>query len=389
MKTSLKLASEYIVRVCICSFPLKIRELLDRELDDGLLDDDNASFSSHDLRSSGYSRDTPFSEDFSEQAPQAIFNGQDSRKIIPSERGAFERPPLMTQRAFHFINGSGKTQDLNMNGVHEPYNYNAGHQYENHYGNQGHYYRDQESPYDGDVDGYKQNYDGNEDGVNDYQMLPNDDDVDEGFEQYGNYSPHQTMQGQVPTQQDSYHYHSSQPNYPHSNFNKDNSSSGGHDFNEDYRGYIEEGTYEQDPVQNIYGNSTENMQYANEQNHYRIDTPGNYRVRYEGQQDSFPRASDRGSDRHEQERNDIENGFSEDVAQGTVQLQILYKARGRKIEELVQKLQNQEEEMAKEIRILNHQNAMIKGNNFRALYHIIQKNENKGKDHKEPMKTQI
>ena len=60
--------------------------------------------------------------------------------------------------------------------------------------------------------------------------------------------------------------------------------------------------------------------------------------------------------REEQGRSDSENG-----AQDTTQLQILYKARGRKIEELTQKLQNQEEEMAKEIRILKHQIAMMKG----------------------------
>ena len=65
--------------------------------------------------------------------------------------------------------------------------------------------------------------------------------------------------------------------------------------------------------------------------------------------------------REEQGRSDSENGFSLDGAQDTTQLQILYKARGRKVEELTQKLQNQEEEMAKEIRILKHQIAMMKG----------------------------
>ena len=122
--------------------------MLDRELDDGLLDDDNASFSSHDLRSSGYSRETPFSDDFSEQVPPAIFNGQDSKTIIPSENGAFERPPLMTQRAFHLINESGKRKELNANEAQGPYNYDNGYQFENQYENQAFYYREQESPDD-------------------------------------------------------------------------------------------------------------------------------------------------------------------------------------------------------------------------------------------------
>ncbi|XP_078356059.1 uncharacterized protein LOC144640863 isoform X2 [Oculina patagonica] len=329
----------------------EIRELLNSELDDGLLDDDNASFSSHDLRSSGYSRDTPFSEDFSEQAPQTIFNGQDAKQIIPSERGAFERPPLITQRAFNFINGSGQNQDR----INQPYGYDARHdQYGDYYANQG-YYREQESPYDGQVDGYEQNYDHNEGDGNNYRTSPDDDDVDEGFDQYGNYNHQQTIQGQLPPSQDSYHYHSPQPHYPSSNFNEGNNSSGEHDFNQDYRGYNEEGSQ----GQNVYENGTQSA-HINAQNRYRIDTPGNYRVQYQGPREPYPHISDRGSDRHVKDTNEIGNGFSEDSAQDIVQLQILYKARGRKLEELTQMLKNQEEEMTKEIRILNHQNAMMK-----------------------------
>lgn len=330
---------------------MKIRELLNSELDDGLLDDDNASFSSHDLRSSGYSRDTPFSEDFSEQVPQTIFNGQDTKTIIPSERGAFERPSLITQRAFNFINGSGQNQDR----ITQQYSHDARHdQYGDYYDNQGYYnYREQESPYDGQVDGYEQNYDDhNGGGGNNYQTSPDDDDVNEGFDQYGNYNPQQTIQGQPPLSQDSYHYHSSQPHYPSSNFNEGINSSGDRDFNQDYRGYNQEGLH----GQNVYDNGTESTQ-----NHYRMDTPGNYRVQYQGQHEPFPRISDRDSDRHIKESNEIGNGFSEDAARDIVQLQILYKARGRKLEELTQMLKNQEEEMTKEIRILNHQNAMMKG----------------------------
>lgn len=140
---------------------------MNSELDDGLLDDDNASFSSHDLRSSGYSRDTPYSEDFTEQEHQTFFNGQESKKLIPSERGAFERPPLITQRAFHFINGSGQNQDSNTGRINQQYNYDSGHQYQENYDHPGYNeYREQESPFDGQVDEYGQGYGDSEGGLN-------------------------------------------------------------------------------------------------------------------------------------------------------------------------------------------------------------------------------
>ena len=320
---------------------MKIRELLNSELDDGLLDDDNSSFSSHDLRSSGYSRDTPFSDDFSEQAPQTFFNRQDAKNIIPSERGAFDRPPLITQRAFHVINGSGQNQDLDR--INQPYSYDTRQQYEDHYDDPGTYYdyRGQGSPYNGQADGYEQSYDHHEGGANDYHTTP--DDMDEGLDHYGSYNAAQTMQGQ--------HYYPHQSNNPASNFDEGNNSSGDHNFNEDYRGYDGGGS----EGQNIYDNSAPSV---NEQNYYRIDTPSNYRVQYHGQNESIPHVSDRSSDR---QTNEVGNGFSEDGARDIVQLQILYKARGRKLEELTQMLKNQEEEMTKEIRILNHQNAMMKG----------------------------
>lgn len=45
----------------------------------------------------------------------------------------------------------------------------------------------------------------------------------------------------------------------------------------------------------------------------------------------------------------------------TAQLQILYQARGRKIEELSEKLNEREEELGRQIRVLNHQLVMLKG----------------------------
>lgn len=45
----------------------------------------------------------------------------------------------------------------------------------------------------------------------------------------------------------------------------------------------------------------------------------------------------------------------------TAQLQVLYQARGRKIEELSEKLNEREEELGRQIRVLNHQLVMLKG----------------------------
>lgn len=47
------------------------------------------------------------------------------------------------------------------------------------------------------------------------------------------------------------------------------------------------------------------------------------------------------------------------------QLEILYRARGRKIEELSQQLEEKEEEFGKQIRMLNHQLALIKGTAYK------------------------
>jgi len=45
----------------------------------------------------------------------------------------------------------------------------------------------------------------------------------------------------------------------------------------------------------------------------------------------------------------------------TAQLQVLYQARGRKIQELSEKLNEREEELGRQIRVLNHQLIMLKG----------------------------
>ena len=327
---------------------------MNSELDDGLLDDDNASFSSHDFRSSGYSRGTPYSDDFTEQEHQAILNGQDSKKLIPSERGAFERPPpLITQHAFHFINGSEQDHDSNPGRINQEYNFDSEHHYKEDYNHSGYYeYREQENPFDGHVDGYKQSYDHHKGGSH-YRTSPNDDDVDEGYEQYRRYHPHQDMQEQqFPSQQESYHY-PHQSHYPASNLTQHDNGFGGDNFNEGYGGFAEEGT--PGPEEDLHDNN------VNDQNHYRMDTPGNYRVQYHAQHEPVPRISDKGSDRHVTETNEITNGFSDDSATSHVQFQILYKARGRKIEELTRNLENQEEEMTKQIRVLNHQIALMKG----------------------------
>ena len=350
----------------LCVFFLKIRELLNSELDDGLLEDDNASFSSHDLRSSGYSRDTPYSDDFTEQEQQTILNGHDPKKLIPFERGAFERPPpLITQRAFHFINGSGQNDDSNSGMLIQQHNnYDQEHQEIDGYNHQGYYeYREEESPFDGQVDEYSQNFHQQEGGSN-YRTSPIGDDVDKAYEQYGNYHPHFGVQRQFPSHQEAQNQRYHQSQYPAGNFSKQINVPSGDDFSGDYGGYDEgEGTIS--PDQNVHDDDADN---TNVPNHYRMDTLGNYQVQYYAQHEPTSRIHDRGSDRHVTERNDISTRYSGSGTQD-VQLQILYKARGRKIEELTRELESQEDEMTKEIRVLNHQIALIKGMNNQKQLH--------------------
>ena len=138
----------------------------------------------------------------------------------------------------------------------------------------------------------------------------------------------------------------------------------GDDFSGDYGGYDEgEGTIS--PDQKVHDDDADN---TNVPNHYRMDTLGNYQVQYYAQHEPTSRIHDRGSDRHVTERNDISNRYSGSGTQD-VQLQILYKARGRKIEELTRELESQEDEMTKEIRVLNHQIALIKGMNNQKQIH--------------------
>lgn len=340
--------------------------MLNSELDDGLLEDDNASFSSHDLRSSGYSRGTPYSDDFTEQEQQTILNGHDPKKLIPSERGAFERPPpLITQRAFHFINGSGQNDDSNSGMLIQQHNnYDQEHQEIDGYNHQGYYeYREEESPFDGQVDEYSQNFHQQEGGSN-YRTSPIGDDVDKAYEQYGNYHPHFGVQRQFPSHQEAQNQRYHQSQYPAGNFSKQINVPSGDDFYRDYGGYDEgEGTIS--PDQNVHDDDADN---TNVPNHYRMDTLGNYQVQYYAQHEPTSRIHDRGSDRHVTERNDISTGYSGSGTQD-VQLQILYKARGRKIEELTRELESQEDEMTKEIRVLNHQIALIKGMNNQKQLH--------------------
>ena len=88
---------------------LQIRDLLTNELDDDLLDDDNASFSSHDFRSSTNGAGTPYSDISPRSQVPHQQNGQfDQDEFadfheLPHQRGAFERLPLITPRGLHLI----------------------------------------------------------------------------------------------------------------------------------------------------------------------------------------------------------------------------------------------------------------------------------------------
>lgn len=328
----------------------EIRELLNSELDDGLLDDD-ASFSSHDLRSSGYSRDTPFSEDFNEH--QNIIRGQDTKTFIPSEGGAFERPPLITQRAFQFMNGTVQNQNSPTGVTNQAQDYDSGHHFEQNYNHQGYYdysreYKEQESQFDDQVDGYKQNC-GHDAGDSKYQL--SSDDVDKGYSVHESYHPLQAMHGQLPYQQEAYdHYRQ-----PLGNFKERHHGYDGPEFDEDYRGYFDEDLQHSSKMPHFRGGES-----INEQNRsYRRDNPENYQVQYNLQRQPHQDVVGKGPAYYDSETKEDSNGRIENGPQNT-QLQILYKARGRKIEELTRKLESQEEEMTKEIRVLNHQNALMK-----------------------------
>ena len=336
----------------LLSVSFKIRELLNSELDDCLLDDDNASFSSHDLRSSGYSRDTPFSEDFTEH--QNVTE-QGTKTFLPSEGGAFERPPLITQRAFQFMNGSGQNRNSHEGVANLPHDYDLDHHYEQSYNQQGVYeYRDQENCFDDQVHRYKQNYNGHDEGDVNYQISP--DDVDEGFSLHENFHPDEATNGQLPYQQESHHKYT-QPHYTSGNFNECDNGSEGQQFDEDYGGYFDRGLL----MNNGYKPHITGGGSINEQNSNSLDAhPVNYQVQYRSERQPYQHAIGKGPECYSSETHVVSNGGIQDNTQDA-QLQILYKARGRKIEELARKLESQEEERTKEIRVLNHQNALIKG----------------------------
>lgn len=328
----------------------EIRELLNSELDDRLLDDDNASFSSHDLRSSGYSRDTPFSEDFTEH--QNVIE-QGTKTFLPSDGGAFERPPLITQRAFQFMNGSGQSGNSHEGVANLPQDYDSDHHYEQSYNQQGVYkYRDQENHFDDQVRRYKQNYNAHDEGDMNYGLSP--DDVDEGFSVHENYHPGDSMNGQLPYQQESHHYNQSR--YTSGNFNECANGSEGQHFDEDYEGIFDRGHL----MNNGHKPRITAGGSINEQNSNSLDTHSvNYQVQYRSERQPYQHAIGKGHECYNSDSHVVNNGGMQGNAQDT-QLQILYKARGRKIEELTRKLESQEEERTKEIRVLNHQNALIK-----------------------------
>lgn len=280
---------------------------------------------------------------------------QGTKTFLPSDGGAFERPPLITQRAFQFMNGSGQSGNSHERVASLPQDYDLDHCYEQSYNQQGVYeYRDQETHFDEQVHRYKQNYNGHDEGDVNYRLSP--DDVDEGFSMHENYHPDEPMNGQLPYQQESHHYN--QPRYTSGNFNECANGSEGQHFDEDYEGIFDRG--------HLMNNGhkpriTTGGASVNEQNINSLDThPVSYQVQYHSERQPYQHAIGKGPERYNSETHVVSNAGIQGNAQDT-QLQILYKARGRKIEELSRKLESQEEESTKEIRVLNHQNALIKG----------------------------
>ena len=301
------------------------------------MDDDNASFSSHDFRSSGYSRDTPFSEDFSEQPPpESVLDhayGNARNDMIPSERGVFDRPPLITQHGAQLISGSKQGTDTERPfEVQYPYDY-APANYHQDYDDTGYYDYQRGSLGDQEENNYQRVH---ESSLN-YETFP--DGLNNGLEAYTDYSPHSEAAFEAPGMQGN-GYHA----YNDRRRTEDKSDGRSH---------------------NVHG---DNSQDSSNNNHYRLDNLGNYRVQYHGQQgETFSHFGERRfleDNRADAGVHEIASAGCEDGGEKTqdiTQLQILYKARGRKLEELSRKLEVQEEEMAKQVRVLNHQNALLRG----------------------------
>ncbi|EDO46525.1 predicted protein [Nematostella vectensis] len=421
----------------------EIRKLLADELDDDLLDEDNASFSSHDLRSTTNSRASQPLDD-SLNLPQ----DSDSNEMadFPPRRGVYEKPPLMTQKGSNLINQSatsmqthhgfqyvsynnqntGHYQDtrhlmphpgdpgtvhnppLNGNNYHgyhddveigsyspdtnsneEQYNEN-GFEYNGHYGadHQGSYHSDPNS-FHGDQNSYNQgSYHGDQDNRHDNQGSYHGNQ-----ESYHGYQDgyHGSDQNGNHGKQDSYHgdqgsYYGSQGSYHGNDYPFGDESIQFHSYHEDQHAEHSssskqgggEGLHKQDVSQTP-------------------SFPGNYRVQYvpgykpkaapyqdqverSGQEDvrkPVPLPGQSGPNtvwrdmRQQTDKdsppaptNPSEYGGSQKAdtqpSTNAAQLQVLYQARGRKIEELNNKLQKQEEELGRQIRVLNHQLMMVK-----------------------------
>ncbi|KAK3737796.1 hypothetical protein QZH41_015858, partial [Actinostola sp. cb2023] len=84
----------------------EIRNLIINELDDNLLDDDNASFSSHDFRSTSNSRTSQQLDNSDLQPKDNDWNSAEFADF-PPRRGVFEKPALMTARATNFVTQIG------------------------------------------------------------------------------------------------------------------------------------------------------------------------------------------------------------------------------------------------------------------------------------------
>ncbi|XP_048581155.1 centrosomal protein of 152 kDa isoform X2 [Nematostella vectensis] len=430
----------------------EIRKLLADELDDDLLDEDNASFSSHDLRSTTNSRASQPLDD-SLNLPQ----DSDSNEMadFPPRRGVYEKPPLMTQKGSNLINQSatsmqthhgfqyvsynnqntGHYQDtrhlmphpgdpgtvhnppLNGNNYHgyhddveigsyspdtnsneEQYNEN-GYEYNDHYGanHQGSYHSDPNSfhgdqnsyngdqgSYHGDQDNHHDNqgsYHGNQESYHGYQ------DGYHGDDQNGNHGKQDSYHGDHGTYHgDQGSYYGSQGSYHGNDYPFGDESIQFHSYHEDQHAEHSssskqgggEGLHKQDVSQTP-------------------SFPGNYRVQYvpgykpkaapyqdqverSGQEDvrkpvplpgqsgpntvwrDMRQQTDKDSSPAPTDPSEYGGSQKPDTQQSTnaAQLQVLYQARGRKIEELNNKLQKQEEELGRQIRVLNHQLMMVK-----------------------------
>ena len=361
--------------------------MISNELDDDLLDD-NASFSSHDFRSSSRGQNTPSAE-FPPDSPRQQWSGQWS---LPSDNGTaflqyparipggFERPPLVTPKGFQLLKGSG----LNSEHEEEPGNSAENCQYYDE--EDGQIRQDHEEYFHRQSQGKDHHiasgdYDQNSDYVAGGQNID--------FRNYNETGHPSAFQSYEPRSRFDPQYYNTGLGRGYTDDMKDQSGSEYGD-NEMPTG-----------VQTVQGRTTEYVGYHGDHKeamdnsekhlgHLELVSVVIYDMKSQSNLDSEARIWEfssvngmikcfcshiKGEHRVQYLRRQLPTGSAIPQGEGVTkdhsredqiqsnngQLEILYRARGRKIEELSQELEEKKDEFGRQLRVLNHQLALVKG----------------------------